>query len=73
MDRKSTESFIQRNKHCDHGHVVWSDGSENEFGLTLRVENLLEYPTPFDCLVATVLSWYPERKKEEIRSIRIAG
>ena len=73
MDQKSAEFFIQRNKRCDHGHVVWADGSENEFGLTLRVENLLEYPTPFDYLVGIVLSWYPERKKEEIRTIRIAG
>jgi len=73
MNRVAAEFFIQRNKRFDHGHVVWADGSEDEFGLTLNVERAMEYPTPLDYLSAIVLSWYPERTKEEIRSIRLAG
>lgn len=72
MYQKSAEFFIEWNKHCDHGYVTWADGSESEFPLTLRVEELVKYPLVFDCLSAKALACYPNRKKEEIRSIRIA-
>ncbi len=73
MDRKSAEEFIQKNRRCDHGHVVWTDGTDNEFGLTLIVERAMEYSTGFEYIAAIALNWYPERKREEIKSLRIAG
>ena len=73
MERKSAEEFVKKNRRCDHGHVIWADGVENEFGLTLTVERLMEYPSPYDFIAATALAWYPERKKEEIKKLWIAG
>jgi len=73
MDKKSAENFVQKNRYCDHGHVVWIDGSESEFGITLRVDDLIKYPSVFEYIAAKALNWYPERKKEEIKSLRIAG
>jgi hypothetical protein len=64
--------FIEWNKHCDHGYVTWSDGSESEFPLVLKLKSLLEYSTPLDYLSAQALAFYPARKKEEVRTIRIA-
>jgi len=43
MDKKSAQDFVNRNRHCDHGHVIWTDGKENEFGITLRTEDLMKY------------------------------
>jgi hypothetical protein len=72
MYQGSAKFFIEWNRHCDHGYVTWSDGSESEFPLTLSVEELVEYPLVFDYLSAQALAFYPARKKEEVRSIRIA-
>lgn len=73
MDRKLAEDFIQKNRRCDHGHVVWTDGIDNEFGLTLTVELVMEYSSAYEYIAAIALDWYPERKREEIKSLRIAG
>ena len=73
MDRKLAEDFIQKNRCCDHGHVVWTDGIDNEFGLTLTAERAMEYPSAYEYISAIALNWYPERKREEIKSLRIAG
>jgi hypothetical protein len=73
MDKKTAEEFVKKNRHCDHGHVVWTDDQDNEFGITLRVEDVMEYPTPWEYIAAKALAWYPERTKEEIKSLRLAG
>jgi len=73
MDKKTAEDFVKRNGFCDHGHVVWSDGSEDELGLTLRVEDLIEYALVYEYIAGKALAWYPERKKDEIKKIWIAG
>ena len=73
MDRKSAENFFQKNSFCDHGHVIWKDGSEDEFGLILRVEDLIEYASVYEYIAGKALAWYQERKKEEIKSLGIAG
>ena len=73
MDRKEAENFIKRNRYCDHGHVVWMDGSENEFGVTLRVEDLMKYSSVYEFAASHALSWYPERTKADIKSLRLAG
>ena len=73
MDKKNAQDFIKRNRFCDHGHVVWADGSEDEFGLTLRVEDLIEYASVYEYIAGKALAWYPERKKNEIKKVWIAG
>jgi len=73
LNRKSAQEFINKNRHCDHGHVTWTDGKEDEFGITLRTEDLMKYQSVYEYIVAKALGWYPERKKEEIKSLRIAG
>ena len=73
MDKKTAEDFVKRNRFCDHGHVVWTDDSEDEFGITLRSETLMEYPSVYEYAAAKALAWYPKRKREEIKSLRLAG
>lgn len=73
MDRKSAENIIRKNSFCDHGHVLWKDGTEDEFGLILRVEDLIEYASVYEYIAGKALAWFPERRREEIKRLRIAG
>ena len=54
------------------GQVIVLCGAPHN-GLTLTVERVMEYESPYDFIAAIALDWYPERKKEEIKKLWIAG
>ena len=74
MTRERAEKELTFLRLDDHAHVIWTDGSEDEFPLTLpTIKELLPFESLLAYLKSVVEVWFPECGTNEIRKLRLRG
>lgn len=72
MQKQEAEQAAIRINRCDHAHIFWHDGGEDEFGISrVSVETLEKYVSDYDYLRQLAISWYPEHDIMDIRGISL--